>query len=483
MACVFSAAISLMAPAAALEPPPLPPAHLPFPPLVMPDGRLLVYGYASLRDSDDAPRWLAVWRFNSDGTPDKTFNGDGYAAIPVWGTRELVTSIALQSDGRIVLLGRAEDPTSAQHPCDVTGCSPQDPLCNACTAYAAIARLNVDGSLDYSFNGRGLLVLDLSDEAPPTRVGIENEGKIGLHDRDRLVVRLNADGTLDRTYNGTTVPPREYFFADAQGLWDAPSEAGWGVSMAQQGEVIFATWFTYNGPAVLPNGQRFPWWLSVTAKRIGERVYHGTLYESQGPSLNAEIYHPERVSRTMMGTATITFDDADNATFEYVVTGISQSKAITRRVFGPRPGCSFGTVRDLARAANYTDLWWAAPAGSQPGWGINLAHQGDTIFISWMTYAVDQNAFWLSGTATKTGPSTYSGRLIETLGPVFNAVPRRASDVVYSDQGPFTLTFADGNNASFHFEFDWADYNYPIFVNRTQAITRQVFNSPGTTCR
>ena len=36
--------------------------------------------------------------------------------------------------------------------------------------------------------------------------------------------------------------------------------------------------------------------------------------------------------------------------------------------------------------ANYEGLWWANPAGSESGWGINFAHQGDTIFATWFTY-------------------------------------------------------------------------------------------------
>ena len=33
-------------------------------------------------------------------------------------------------------------------------------------------------------------------------------------------------------------------------------------------------------------------------------------------------------------------------------------------------------------AANYQGLWYAAPAGSEAGWGINFTHQGDSIFAS-----------------------------------------------------------------------------------------------------
>jgi hypothetical protein len=37
----------------------------------------------------------------------------------------------------------------------------------------------------------------------------------------------------------------------------------------------------------------------------------------------------------------------------------------------------------LPAPANYQGIWWNA---SESGWGINLAHQGDTVFASWFTY-------------------------------------------------------------------------------------------------
>ena len=63
---------------------------------------------------------------------------------------------------------------------------------------------------------------------------------------------------------------------------------------------------------------------------------------------------------------------------------------------------------DLAAATNYQDLWWNAPPGSEPGWGLNFAHQGGTPFVTWSTYDLDGSPLWLSATAQKTGPSVYA---------------------------------------------------------------------------
>ena len=123
-----------------------------------------------------------------------------------------------------------------------------------------------------------------------------------------------------------------------------------------------------------------------------------------------------------MGTATLTFSDGNNGTFAYTVNGISQTKSITRQVFGALPTCTWGALANLALATNYTDLWWAV-GGVESGWGINFTHQGDVIFATWFTYDFDGAALPMSATLTKVGPGIYSGSLIKTSGPAFSAVP------------------------------------------------------------
>ena len=54
-------------------------------------------------------------------------------------------------------------------------------------------------------------------------------------------------------------------------------------------------------------------------------------------------------------------------------------------MFGALPTCVWGGLADLTLATNYTDMWWAA-GGVESGWGINFAHEGDTLFATWFTY-------------------------------------------------------------------------------------------------
>jgi hypothetical protein len=75
----------------------------------------------------------------------------------------------------------------------------------------------------------------------------------------------------------------------------------------------------------------------------------------------------------------------------------------------------------------------------------------------------------------------YTGQLFRTTGPAFNAVPF-APKFVATAVGTATLTFADGNNATFEYTVQLA--GMPIPVTQTKPVTRQLFLPPaGTMCQ
>ena len=298
---------------------------------------------------------------------------------------------------------------------------------------------------------------------------------------------LPTDGVTAITRNGTPIPnvatnfagqfasvaPPPAVFGNFQGLWwkDPPeSESGWGVNLNHQGNTIFATWFTYD-----LDGR--PTWLvvSTTSTAGSPNTFTGDLFTGTGPPFNA--FDPAEVVPVQVGTATFTFTGANTGTFAYTVGDVAQEKAITRQVVGsPVPTCTFGAQPNLALATNFQDIWWKAPADSERGWGVNFTHHGDTIFAAWFTFGADGKTLWLVVAANKTAPNVYSGTLVKPVrGPPFNAVPFEFSQVVGTVVGTVTLTFADGNNASFAYNVDG--------IEQTKAITRQVFAAPGTVCQ
>ncbi len=74
---------------------------------LQPDGKILMAGEIA-QASTDADFGLA--RFNSDGTLDKTFSGDGLVATPIGAgqSEDVAYAMALQADGKIILAGEAE---------------------------------------------------------------------------------------------------------------------------------------------------------------------------------------------------------------------------------------------------------------------------------------------------------------------------------------------------------------------------------------
>jgi predicted dienelactone hydrolase len=284
--------------------------------------------------------------------------------------------------------------------------------------------------------------------------------------RDKLQRMASvAGGGDDRVvipYNG--VAPANY-----GGIWWNASESGWGITFAHQGDTIFATWLTYD---LAGN----PWWLAMTAVRTTGATYAGTLYQTRGPAFSAMPFNPDSVAATMVGPGTLTFANADNGTFAYTVAGMSQTKSITRQIFGSVvPTCSFGAQPDLTLAANYQDMWWAAPEGSEAGWGVSLTHQGNTIFAVWFTYGFDGMPLWQVATAVQTAPGTYAGTLYRTHGPAFNAVPFTPASVIATPVGTASFMFSNGNSATFSYTVDG--------VSQTKHITREVFVAPGTVCQ
>ena len=267
-------------------------------------------------------------------------------------------------------------------------------------------------------------------------------------------------------------PPPPSYGIGVQGLWwgsPAGSESGWGINIAHQGNTIFATWFTYDA-----QGQPV-WYVMSDGARNGTNSYIGDLYRTTGPALNSTGFDPAKVVRTRVGTATFSFDDASVGNVTAVIDGMQLFKKLTRQEFAmPVPTCTIGGA--AGASPNYQDLWWKSPAGSESGWGLNIAHQGDILFVTWFTYGGDGRGTWLVGSSVgRTGSNTYAGTLYRTAGPPLNATPWDPSRVTRMPAGQISFAFSDASNAVMTYTLEGA--------TRTLPITRQVFSQPASSCR
>lgn len=252
------------------------------------------------------------------------------------------------------------------------------------------------------------------------------------------------------------------------GLWWKSDESGWGINFAHQGNTIFATLFTYDSAGA-------PLWLSATMALQSGTTYTGVLYRTRGPAIDSNPWTPVTFPQdyTDVGTMTVTFSGGDSGVLSYNVGSAPVVKAITRTVYGSRSTCS-GTTASRASATNYQDIWWTS---TEPGWGVNVTHQDNTIFATLFTYDATGRDLWLSMTGTLTGTRTYSGDLYRTTGPAFNASPFTPIGFPqnYTRVGSMTFSFTDGESGFLAYDY----LGSPV----SKRITRIVFSSPVPVCQ
>ena len=244
-------------------------------------------------------------------------------------------------------------------------------------------------------------------------------------------------------------------------LWWNAAESGWGININHQGNIIFATLFTYE-----PDGSQM-WLVMSRGERQPDGSYLGDLFRTTGPPFNASPWRP--ISFQAVGTMRLRFTSAAQATLEYTYNGAPVTKTITRQVFDEEPTCTWSAF-DRSRAFNFQDLWWNS---TESGWGVNVTHQGDIVFATLFTYAPDGSGMWLvlpAGQRTSVG--VYSGPLYRTTGPAFNANPW--TPISFAPVGTMTFTFTDGDTATMAYTVD----GVPV----TKSIKRQVFSVPKTQC-
>jgi hypothetical protein len=255
-----------------------------------------------------------------------------------------------------------------------------------------------------------------------------------------------------------------------QGLWyRGEVESGWGVNLAHQGNIIFATWFTYD-----TDGSQM-WLVGSDVRKGTGNTFTGALYRTTGPAFNSQPFTPIGASNiTQVGTITFTFTDANNGTMSYTVNGVTQSKPIVRQVFGPLPTCEANGAQ--GSTLNFQNLWYAAPADSEAGWGVNVTHQGDILFVTWFTYDANGRGMWVVGPRMeRTTGNTFTGLLYRTTGPAFSANPWNPQNVNVTQVGNATMTFTSASAGTFNYTVNG--------ITQTKNIVPQVFTTPPTVCR
>ena len=153
---------------------------------IQPNGKIVVVGFARSNDSPD----FALARYNRDGSLDESFGHSGKVTTDFFGEFDEAFDVALLPNGKIVVVGAARGSNTA-------------------SVDFALARYNRDGSLDTTFGDDGKVTTVFSSgEDTAFAVALQHGGKIvvagvtnsGGPDTDFALARYNRDGSLDESF-------------------------------------------------------------------------------------------------------------------------------------------------------------------------------------------------------------------------------------------------------------------------------------------
>ncbi len=153
-------------------------------------GKIIVVG------SFTSPNSLGIARFNSDGTIDNTFLDNGSKSYsPVGSLYSTYTSIKIQNDNKILIGGYAY----------ISG-----------KASFVISRADSNGNPDTNFGNDGYTITSMDSSVAVQSLAIQNDGKIVVIGNSFsngevhfILARYNTDGNLDNSFgnNGIVITP------------------------------------------------------------------------------------------------------------------------------------------------------------------------------------------------------------------------------------------------------------------------------------
>lgn len=163
-----------------------------------PDGKIVVGGWADMGAGSGGLQF-AVARFNTNGSPDTSFDGDGKqtTAIASGDNTDTIYALRTQTDGKIVVGGYSSFSAGSGG------------------LQFSLARYNVNGSLDLSFDTDGRQSTSIAPGDGPDSVhalGLQPDGKIVVSGKASMgagfggyqfaLARYNANGSLDSSFDG-----------------------------------------------------------------------------------------------------------------------------------------------------------------------------------------------------------------------------------------------------------------------------------------
>jgi uncharacterized delta-60 repeat protein len=182
-----------------------------------PDGKIVIVGSVTGAQVGTGMDF-AVARYAANGALDTTFNGTGLLAVDFNGSNDTGSGVAVQPDGKIVVVGTTTDPT------------------NMVDNDFALARVNPDGTLDGNFGTDGEAFSDFGG-AEAAGVAVLTSGAIVVggtatnpvsFNTDLAAARYSGGGVLDTTFGAGGIALADF----------AGSSEGSSIAVAPNGAIV-----------------------------------------------------------------------------------------------------------------------------------------------------------------------------------------------------------------------------------------------------
>jgi uncharacterized delta-60 repeat protein len=185
-------------------------------------GRIVVGGWAAVGGRYQ----FALVRYNEDGSLDNSFGHEGSVLTDLASSSsERLNALAIDSRGKIVVGGTAQE----------AGARPSDSF----RQQFAVARYNVDGSLDASFGLTGTVFtnfVSLADESLEA-LAIDSKNRIVVGGKAKgflALARYTADGRLDSSFGHGGTVITDFAYPTSQGIN--------AVGIAGHGKIVVGGW-------------------------------------------------------------------------------------------------------------------------------------------------------------------------------------------------------------------------------------------------
>ena len=340
---------------------------------VQADGKIVVAGSSYNIFSND----FALVRYNADGSLDTSFGGTGKITTDFGGVFEGGGSLAVQADGKIVVVGSTSDGD---------------------TSSVALVRYNADGSLDTSFGGTGKVTTRNGSGASMV---LQADGKIVVagssyngDDLDFALSRYNADGSLDASFGGTGRVTTH--IGISSGL--SNSDIGNSVAVQADGKIVVAgyssvfadtdfavvrynangsldTSFNGTGKVTTPIGSDKAYAYSVAVQADGKIVVAGNSYSSNSDLTLVRYNANGSLDTSFGGTGKVTTDFGSRDDYGYSVVLQADGKIVVAGSSYDGTYNDFAVARYEGRPFSPFDQWKLTQLGN-----VNAPDLGDTDF-------------------------------------------------------------------------------------------------------